>query len=86
MSPFKIGKFRAQTGPQQEGAVTGPEPNQPGLPKGEKVAPVSEYDEHDEEMRDLSAIDRKLLLINRSTNKMGMGRYQWCLFALTGFG
>ncbi|OAL03813.1 MFS general substrate transporter [Phaeosphaeriaceae sp. SRC1lsM3a] len=30
--------------------------------------------------------DRKCLLINREIDAMGMGRYQWCLWSLCGFG
>jgi MFS family permease len=30
--------------------------------------------------------DRKCILINREIDAMGMGRYQWCLWALCGFG
>lgn len=39
-----------------------------------------------EEGSDLSLYDRKCILVNREIDAMGMGRYQWYIWGLCGFG
>lgn len=36
-------------------------------------------------MEGLTLFEKKCVLINREVNDMGMGRYQWCLWALCGW-
>ena len=33
-----------------------------------------------------SPYDRKCLIVNKAIDEMGMGRYQWCIWGLCGFG
>jgi len=40
----------------------------------------------DAEMQGLSLYEKKSLLISRELDSMGMGRYQWCIWALCGLG
>lgn len=40
----------------------------------------------DPEMDGLSLYEKKALLVNRELDSHGMGRYQWCIFFLCGFG
>ncbi|KZF26345.1 MFS general substrate transporter [Xylona heveae TC161] len=40
----------------------------------------------DPEMEGLTLFERKCVLVNRELDAMGMGRYQWCIWCLCGFG
>ena len=40
----------------------------------------------DTEMEGLTLYEKKALLVNRELNSHGMGKYQWCIFFLCGFG
>lgn len=40
----------------------------------------------DPEMQGLSLYEKKALLVNRELSSQGMGRYQWMIFFLCGFG
>ncbi len=40
----------------------------------------------DSALQDISLYEKKALIVNREIDAMGMGRYQWCIFALCGFG
>lgn len=46
---------------------------------------VNRY-EHDPEMEGLTLYEKKCVLINREVDATGMGRYQWNIWALCGFG
>ena len=41
---------------------------------------------HDEEFEGLTLYEKKALLVNRELDSHGMGRYQWWIFFLCGFG
>lgn len=41
---------------------------------------------HDPDLEGLSLYDKKCVLINREVDAMGMGRYQWMIWGLCGFG
>lgn len=49
------------------------------------VEPVSKYDD-DVDLSELTVYERKALLVNRELDSHGMGRYQWCIWILCGFG
>lgn len=55
-----------------------------GLERGNM--PVNGIRAPDHEMDGLTLYEKKALLVNRELDAMGMGRYQWCIFALCGFG
>ena len=38
------------------------------------------------ELEGLTLYEKKCVLVNREIDSMGMGRYQWCLWGLCGFG
>lgn len=38
------------------------------------------------ELEGKTLYEKKCILVNREIDAMGMGRYQWCLWALCGFG
>ena len=40
----------------------------------------------DPEMEGLTLYEKKALLVNRELDAYGMGKYQWCIFFLCGFG
>ena len=40
----------------------------------------------DLEVESLSMYEKKALIVNREIDALGMGRYQWCIFFLCGFG
>lgn len=40
----------------------------------------------DPALKDMSLYDKKCVLINREIDAMGMGRYQWYIWTLCGFG
>jgi hypothetical protein len=42
--------------------------------------------EHDPEMEGLTLYEKKALLTNRELDRHGMGRYQWSIWVLCGFG
>lgn len=42
--------------------------------------------ENDPELEGLSVFEKKARIVNRELNGMGMGRYQWMIFGLCGFG
>lgn len=42
--------------------------------------------EDDPEMEGLTLYEKKALLVNRELNSHGMGKYQWYIFFLCGFG
>lgn len=44
------------------------------------------HHEDDPEMEGLTLYEKKALLVNRELNAHGMGRYQWYIFFLCGFG
>ena len=41
---------------------------------------------NDPEMEGLTLYEKKAHLVNRELDSHGMGRYQWCIFFLCGFG
>ena len=41
---------------------------------------------NDPEMEGLTLYEKKALLVNRELNSHGMGKYQWYIFFLCGFG
>ena len=41
---------------------------------------------HDPEMQGLTLYEKKALLVNRELDSHGMGKYQWYIFFLCGFG
>ena len=41
---------------------------------------------NDPEMEGLTLYEKKALLVNRELDSHGMGKYQWCIFFLCGFG
>ena len=49
--------------------------------------PVRRHEINDDlEMEGLTLYEKKALLVNRELNSHGMGRYQWYIFFLCGFG
>lgn len=42
--------------------------------------------DEDSEMQGLSLYEKKAILVNRELASQGMGRYQWMIFCLCGFG
>ena len=44
------------------------------------------HHEDDPEMEGLTLYEKKALLVNRELNSHGMGKYQWYIFFLCGFG
>ena len=50
--------------------------------------PLSYHDGHsqDPEMEGLTLYEKKALLVNRELDSHGMGKYQWYIFFLCGFG
>ncbi|KAF2249358.1 hypothetical protein BU26DRAFT_505401 [Trematosphaeria pertusa] len=48
--------------------------------------PVSASGSSDEEEKAYTLYERKCKLINAEIEALGMGRYQWCLWALCGLG
>jgi hypothetical protein len=51
-----------------------------------KRAPNATNLNEDPEMEGLSLYEKKALLVNRELDRQGMGRYQWYVFFLCGFG
>jgi MFS family permease len=56
------------------------------LTPGDKSSPERSDDLTSERSEGSSLYDKKCILINREIDAMGMGRYQWSLWALCGFG
>jgi hypothetical protein len=53
----------------------------------EDVRPKSRGEfQDDTEMEGLTLYEKKALLVNRELNSQGMGKYQWYIFFLCGFG
>ena len=50
--------------------------------------PLNYHNGHpeDPEMEGLTLYEKKALLVNRELDSHGMGKYQWCIFFLCGFG
>ena len=50
--------------------------------------PLNYHNEHtqDSEMEGLTLYEKKALLVNRELDSHGMGKYQWYIFFLCGFG
>ena len=53
---------------------------------GSKLGPVSPDRASDSEFEGLTLYEKKVLLVNRELDRQGMGRYQWMVFFLCGFG
>ena len=49
------------------------------------LAPRSAFD-HDGDMEGMTVYEKKCVLINREIDNNGMGRYQWYIWSLCGFG
>lgn len=62
-----------------------PDPESPRQSDDTHVA-ESPRRQTDPEMEGLSLYERKALLVNRELAAQGMGRYQWAVFFLCGFG
>ena len=64
--------------------------------KGGETSPASHDTEGDvarlaslvppEELEGKTLYEKKCIVIDREINNLGMGRYQWCLWGLCGFG
>ena len=52
---------------------------QADLPRSQSLVPPEELDGK-------TLYEKKCILIDREINNMGMGKYQWCLWGLCGFG
>ena len=61
-------------------------PPPPNLEAGTQHAGHAAPTQTDPEMEGLTLYERKALIVNREIDSMGMGRYQWCIFFLCGFG
>lgn len=53
---------------------------------GSKLGPVSPDQASDPELEGLTLYEKKAVLVNRELDRQGMGRYQWMVFFLCGFG
>lgn len=51
----------------------------------EEAPPLHSFG-RDPEFQGRSLYEKKCILINRELDSYGMGRYQWCIWALCGFG
>ena len=70
-----------------KGIIPGHQPQATLLDDEKRGTPTNREDlEADEEFKGVELLDRKMILINREIDRIGMGRYQWCLFTLCGFG
>lgn len=71
-----------------KGASTVPYRDDIGDPEavGSKLGPVSPDRVPDPEFEGLTLYEKKALLVNRELDRQGMGRYQWMVFFLCGFG
>ena len=56
--------------------------------EGSPADPLNCHDGHpqDPEMEGLTLYEKKALLVNRELDTHGMGKYQWYIFFLCGFG
>ena len=59
-----------------------------GIPAEEPITLTDSRRHHgdDPEMEGLTLYEKKALLVNRELNSHGMGKYQWYIFFLCGFG
>lgn len=53
---------------------------------GTKHGPASPDDAVDPDFDGLTLYEKKALLVNQELDRQGMGRYQWMVFLLCGFG
>ena len=63
-------------------AIVSPPNLEAGIQTSDPLSPTHV----DPEMEGLTLYEKKALIVNREIDSMGLGRYQWCIFFLCGFG
>lgn len=61
------------------------EPSIRDVQPGDNIESARSY-ENDSDLAGLDLLEQKSVLVNRALNSTGMGRYQWTIFFLCGFG
>lgn len=63
-------------------AVNSPERHEVSPPPHDMKPPASEY----ADVEGHTLYERKCIIVNKAIDEMGMGRYQWYIWSLCGFG